>query len=126
MLARIYADLGSLGEAHRWCKNAVDADVVRPEPHYLRATIQMATGEDGLAMESLRRVVFLAPGFAMAHYSMALLLRRQKRPSDSDRHLQIVSGLLAKMPPDEIVAGSEGMSARSMIDLVDSLQQRGR
>ena len=126
LLARIYADLGNLEEAQFWCKKAVDADTVRPEPYYLLATIQMAAGENGPAMESLRRVVFLAPDFAMAHYSMALLLRRLKRQADSERHLQIVSGLLTKMPPDEVVAGSEGMSARSMIDMVASLQQRGR
>lgn len=119
--ARIHADLGSGAEALRWCEKAVDADRVRPESYYLLASIKMEYGDESGGIQALRRALFLNPDFLMAHYTLGTLLLRLGKPSEAEKQLRVAFRLLQPRSADEIVEGSDGLTAgrlRAMIEML--------
>jgi chemotaxis protein methyltransferase CheR len=124
--ARIHADLGNGAEALRWCDRAIAADRVRSESYYLLASIKMEYDDEPGGAQALRQALFLNPDFLMAHYSLGTLLLRLGKPSEAQKQLSIAHRLLQPRGADEIVEGSEGLTAGHLRALIEMLlEERG-
>lgn len=123
LLARSLANLGRLKEARRWCEQAVERAKLRPEAHYLLATIYHELGMGREAIESLKRTVYLDPDFVMAYVTLAHVVRLQGKNTEAARHLASAAALLERMDPGEPVPHSDGMTVQVLKEALASMTQ---
>jgi chemotaxis protein methyltransferase CheR len=121
---RIHANLGDLDRALQCCQRAIADDALNAGFRYLRATILQEKGDPAAAAADLRRAVFLDPDFAMAHFVLGLLARRQGRAAESLRHLENTLRILRRCPAEERLAWSEGMTAGRLVETITSLLEQ--
>lgn len=114
--ARALADQGNLEEAHHLCEAALKRDRLDPEAHLLLAAIYQERGEIQAALEALRRAIYLAPDSAPAHFLLGSLLLQQGERRRGRRCLETVVGLLSPVPRDEVVPGSDGLTAWRLLE----------
>ncbi len=120
-LARARANEGKLAEALEWCERAIAADTLNPARYYLHAGILQELGQGERAVEALKRALYLEPEFALAHFALANLRLSLGRRRDAVRHFENAAALLRVRPRDEPVPESEGLTAGSLSDIVESL-----
>ncbi|MBI2911394.1 MAG: tetratricopeptide repeat protein, partial [Chloroflexi bacterium] len=123
--ARALADEGKLQEARRLCEAALARDRLDPEGHLLLAAICQERGEIQVALEALRRAIYLAPDFAPAHFLMGSLLIRKGEGRRGRRYVETAVDLLRSVPPDEPVPGGDGLSAGGLLDTARSYLASG-
>ena len=121
--ARACADEGRLAEAVEWCEKAIAADKLNPAHFYLLATIQNEMGSGGEAATSLERVLYLDPGFVLAHFALGNLRLSQGRRREARRHFDNALALLRAAAQDEIVPESEGLTAGRLSEIILSAQE---
>ena len=119
--ARALANEGRLDEALAWCDRWIAGDKLEPAAHYLRAVVLVEQGEQEAARASLRRAVFLDPGFVLAHFALGNLARRDERAAEAARHFANVQRLLAAYQPGELLPQGEGLSAGRLAQIVQAL-----
>jgi chemotaxis protein methyltransferase CheR len=115
--ARALADEGNLEEARRVCEAATAQDQLDPETHLLLAAICQELGEIPAAVEALRRVIYLDPDSASAHFLVGSLLVRQGERARARRHFATALRLLRSVPQDEAVPGGEGLTAGRLLEM---------
>ena len=120
--------LGSGPEAWRtresWMKRRntarrVAADQLDGEAHLLLAAIYQEQGEIECALESLGRALYLVADSAPGHFLRGSLLIRQGKRSSGLRHMQTVVNLLGPVQPEQLVAGSDGLTAGSLLKMAE-------
>lgn len=124
--ARDLADQGQLAEAHRLCELALARDRLDPEAHVLLAAICQERGEVGTAVEALRRAIYLDPDSAPAHFLLGSLLLRQGEQRRGQRSMETAVGLLSSRPRDEVVPGTDGLSAGPLLEMARAYLELGR
>lgn len=117
--ARICANQGLLEEAVAWCRRALEADKLNLGTHYLMAAILEERGEPELAIEALKRALYLEPRFVLAHFSLGNLARRLGR-ANTAKHFDNVLSLLRGYAPDEVLPESEGITAGRLAQIVQA------
>ena len=120
LLARAYANQGKLAEAREWCGKAIVLDRLDPGLHYLRAMILQEQGQVDEAVVSLNRALYLDQNFALAHFSLGNLARMKGNQKDAVRHFKVALSILGAYTRDEIVPGSEGITAARLREIVES------
>jgi len=123
LLTRAYANQGNLSQALEWSEKAVAADRLNPRLYYLQATIFQEKGEDGAAVVSLKRAIYLDQGFVLAHFALANLTLRRGKAKEAARHLENAASLLLACGEDDILPGAEGMSARRLAEIVAATRE---
>lgn len=118
---RAAANEGRLTEARALSERLVRANKLDPTAHYLHATITQELGDDQAARKSLQRSIFLQPDFALGHFALGTLARRESRHMDAKRHFENALRVLRNQPPEEILPESDGMTASQLADLVAAL-----
>jgi chemotaxis protein methyltransferase CheR len=118
LLARALANQGELAAALDWSEKAVAADRLNPQQYYLQATIFQEQGDDDAAVVALKRALYLDHGFVLAYLALANLTRRRGKTKEAAKHLENAASLLKAYGDDEILPGSEGMSARRLGEIV--------
>lgn len=124
--ARDLADQGQLDEAHRLCERALARDQLDPEAHVLLAAICQERGEVGAAVEALRRAIYLDPDSVPAHFLLGSLLLRQGEQRRGQRSMETAVGLLRSRPRDEVVPGTDGLSAGPLLEMARAYLELGR
>ena len=120
LLARIFANQGNFAASLEWAERAIAADKLDPEAHYLQALIYQEQGADDAAAASLKRALYLDQTFVLAHFALANLALRRGRAQEAARHLENAAVLLKAYGDDDILPGSEGLSARRFAEIVGS------
>jgi chemotaxis protein methyltransferase CheR len=120
--SRQLADQGALAQARTLCEQALLHHQLHYEGHYLHAMILQEQDEIAAAREALRRVLYLAPDFVLAHYALGMLELKAADHRSGERHLDQALRLLDPVPPEQLLPGSEGLSAGQLQDLL--LQRR--
>jgi chemotaxis protein methyltransferase CheR len=115
--ARALGDEGKLEEARRVCEAATAQDQLDPETHLLLAAICQEQGEIQVTMDALRRVIYLDPDSASAHFLVGSLLVQQGERARARRHLATALRLLRSVPQDEAVPGGEGLTAGRLLEM---------
>jgi chemotaxis protein methyltransferase CheR len=116
--ARACAGRGELAEALRRCEDALAADKLDPALHFLRATILTESGDVTEGELALRRVLFLDPDSALAHFALAMLLEKAGRRRDSARHLDLALASLRSRAPEEVLPESDGLTAGRLAAMI--------
>jgi chemotaxis protein methyltransferase CheR len=121
LMARIAANLGRLAEALHWCEQALEANKLDPGSHYLQAAILEEQGERVLAAEALKRALYLAPDFVLAHFALGNLARQLGR-SKADKHFDNALRLLQGYSPEQVLPESEGITAGRLAEIIRGLK----
>jgi chemotaxis protein methyltransferase CheR len=118
LLARVYANQGKLAEANAWCERAIARDRLNPSSYYLHAAIQEECGQDGEAVKSLKRALYLDQSFVLAHFALGNLALRQGDFKAAGKYFENTLELLGVYQRDDLVPESEGMTAGRLVEIV--------
>lgn len=118
LLARICANGGRLAEADLWCDRAIASDRLDPCAYYLRALVSIEQGRHARAGEALRRALYLAPDFIIAHYTLGALCHTLGDPGAAQRHWRNAVRLLSRSEPEATLPESDGLSAGRLLAIV--------
>lgn len=121
LLARSLANQGRLADALAWCERWIAADKVDPAAHYLRAVILLEQGDPGQAWLSLQRVLYLDPGFVLAHFALGNLERNRGRGSEADKHFANALHRLRRLQPEELLPESDGLTAGRLTEIISAM-----
>ncbi len=119
-LARVYANSGRLDEALAWCEKAIAGDRLNAASHYLRALILQEGSRLAEAVASLKRALYLDQQFALAHFALANLSRRQGLQQESERHFRNALAVLSQHQPGYILPESDGITAGRLAEIIRS------
>jgi chemotaxis protein methyltransferase CheR len=65
------ADRGAYGEAIELARRVLDEEPLNAAAHYVRGVSELANGNPEVAVESLRRALYVEPSFALAAFQLA-------------------------------------------------------
>lgn len=104
---------------HRSAEKGADADPARDDaldPSRLldAATNAESSGADGYAVSLLRRVLYLEPGNAEAHFRLGGLLHRTGRPDQGRRHDRSALACLGERSDDELLRQGQEIRIRQV------------
>jgi chemotaxis protein methyltransferase CheR len=105
---RALADQGDPHRAEQEAAAAIKAYPLNPELHYLGAIILVGFGRYDEATAALRRVLYLDPSLAAAHFTLATVMQRQGQIVEARRAYRSALALCTGRPKDEIVPLSDG------------------
>lgn len=120
LLARVHANQGMLDEALQWCEKAIAVDKLRPDHHYLHATILQELGRIEPAIRSFRRVIYLDPDFVLAHFALGNLVQKQGNFKESVKYYQNALSLLRAFHLNEELPESEGITVGRLLEILKS------
>jgi chemotaxis protein methyltransferase CheR len=118
LLVRAYANQGAWDNAIVSCQKATELDPFNLRLHYLLATLLSEQDRDDDARVAFKRILYLAPDFAIAHFSLANLARRQNRIQEMHRHLRNAHNALRHSRPDDLVPEAEGLTVQGLRELI--------
>jgi chemotaxis protein methyltransferase CheR len=118
LLVRILADKGNFATALEWSEKAIAANRLDPEIRYMQAVIFQEIGDKDAAIYALKQTLYLDQTFVLAHFTLANLLMGLGKGKEASRHLENTRSLLSAHGDDDILPGSEGMSARRLSEIV--------
>ena len=121
LLARIYANQGKLGDAFICCHQAISINKLDPDTYYLQALIQQECGMLELAVQSLKRTLYLQPNHVLAHFTLGYLAQRQGDVLAAGKHFRHALERLRSFAPDDSVPESEGLTARQLAEVIQSM-----
>jgi chemotaxis protein methyltransferase CheR len=111
---RALADAGELDPAATQAAAAIQAYPLAVELHYVRAVVLAGLGQGDEAAASLRRVIYLDPSLAVAHFTLGSILWRSGAVADARRCYRNALALSVERSPQESLALSEGETAGRM------------
>ncbi|MES2642643.1 MAG: CheR family methyltransferase [Myxococcota bacterium] len=110
-IVKALADQGKVVEAEREAADACRGAGMDPELHYLHAVLLVELGRAPEALESLRRVSYLDPGFVMAWMTLGTTLRATGDTEGARRAFRSAQRLCARLPPDAPIPMADGATA---------------
>jgi chemotaxis protein methyltransferase CheR len=110
-MVKALADQGKVVEAERAAADACRDTGMDPELHYLHAVLLVELGRAPEALESLRRVSYLDPGFVMAWMTLGMTLRATGDTEGARRAFRSAQRLCARLPPDAPIPMADGATA---------------
>jgi chemotaxis protein methyltransferase CheR len=120
---RSLADAGNAQAAAQAAIDALRDFPLCPELHHLHAVVCMEIGRSEAAIASLRRVLYIDPTLAVAHFMLASVLRRAGRRDEAQRAYQAALAACAAQSPDEVLPLSDGAPVRSLIASIQAQLQ---
>ncbi|HEY5119417.1 MAG TPA: CheR family methyltransferase [Anaerolineales bacterium] len=122
---RAFADQGNLAEALSACDEAIAADKLDPEMHYLRAIILQELNEHGEAISALKRALYLDPNFVPAHFAIGNLMLRRGNARAAKKSFENVLALLSACRAEDILPEFEGLTAGRCREIIHATIQIG-
>jgi chemotaxis protein methyltransferase CheR len=123
LLARLYANKGDFAAALEWAEEAVAINKLDPEERYLQAIIFQEQGVIDAAVSALKKTIYLDQKFVLAHFALANLSRQRGGVKEAAKHLENAASLLTAYGDDDILPGSEGMSARRLGETIAATRE---
>lgn len=124
-LAKCHANLGQLNEAAALCEQALMIDKLNTGLCCLLGDIRQQQGDDAQAIRMLRRALYLDPDNALAHFSLGNLIRHRNHGARADHHLRTALALLDRCPSDQVLQGSDGLTAGRLAQILRSTEAQG-
>lgn len=119
LLIRAFANTGNLGEAIRSCEQAISFSKLDPVLYYLYASILQENDQPEAAVASLKRAIYLDPGFVLAYYSLGNISRQLGNIKNARKYDGIVSAILNSCNQEDILVESEGITAGSFREIIN-------
>ena len=117
---RALADRGNLAEALSACDEAIAADKLDPEMHYLRAIILQEQNGHGEAIAALKRALYLDPNFVPAHFAIGNLMLRRGNARAAKKSFENVLALLSAYRAEDILPEFEGLTAGRCREIINA------
>lgn len=112
---RRLADGGQALMAEQAATDALRKFPLAPELHYLHAVVCTELGRVEAAIAALRRVLYIDPSLALAHFMLASVLRRAGRREEAQRAYQAALSACSAQAPDDVLPLSDGEPVRSLV-----------
>lgn len=122
---RALADQGRLAEALSACDEALAADKLDPEIHYLRAIILQEQNREDEAIASLKRALYLDPNFVPAHFAIGNLMLRRGNVRAAKKSFENVLALLSACRAEDILPEFEGLTAGRCREIIQATVRIG-
>lgn len=119
--AQTAANLRRFSEAVAHCDELIALNKCDPAAHYLRAGILAEAGAPEAAIEALKRVLYLEPDFVLAHFALGNLYRIDGDPNRAARHFGDALDLAGRLPPDQLVPASDGLTAGQLAQTLSAM-----
>jgi chemotaxis protein methyltransferase CheR len=119
LLGRIAADRQHLGEASYWLSRTIALDPLNLWAHYFLGLLWMEDGKLDEAQAAMKKTVYIDPNFALGHFHLGKVHQAQGKPEQARRNFAVVKSLLAASPLSENLSGTEGLTGRQLLMLVD-------
>jgi chemotaxis protein methyltransferase CheR len=123
--ARELANQGHLEEALACCEQAIAGDKLHPGYCFLRATILQEQGDLEAAVQSLKRALYLDSDFVLVYFALGHLAQRQGREREAHKHFSNALQLAQRLPADEILPESEGITAGRIAVIIAEMTGEG-
>lgn len=120
LLIQIYANQGEVSFASKWIEAAMRADKLNPILYYLHATILHSLGDMSNGIRNVKRAIFLKPDFAAAYYLLGVFEKHQKNEQSAMRNFKIALELLHNYKEEEILFGTEELTAGYLKDILSN------
>ncbi len=120
LTAIIQVERGQLDQAAQLCASMLALDDLNATAHYLTGLCHEHGGRRAAAIDSYRVGVYLDSAFAMPHFRLGLMFRRDGDLLGARRELQNASLLLAQEDPARVLLFGGGFSRKTLIDLCAS------
>jgi len=120
LLVRSLANRGELAEAGQACAAALDTHRTCPELVFLHAVLLAQGGRYAEATDALRRALYLDRSLVVAHLGLGDALARLGDASGARRAFRAAQRLLARLPPEQPVAASDGEPAARLAEAARS------
>lgn len=124
LLIHVYANQGDLVHALEWVEIVLKMDKLNPILHYLHAMILNSLNDISTAIKSLKHALFLDHNFVTAHYMLGTLEQKQKNDKAALRHFKIALELLQNYQEEEILPGTEDLTANYLKDLLLNIVEK--
>ena len=118
--AILLTNKGKSDEAEKICESILKSDELNAGAHYLRALSREQREDRSSAIEENRIAVYLDPTFAMAHFHLGMLLRKDGDGERAISHLQKALKLFDIEKPVRIAIFGGGFSRNALINLCKS------
>jgi chemotaxis protein methyltransferase CheR len=105
--AKQLIDRGELTRAKAVCAELLNGHPDSPAALFLAAMVEMESGSGAPAEKLLLDALQRQPDFALAHFALSTLLKKQGRAGEARARLVRLSHLLAALPADAVLAGPE-------------------
>lgn len=119
--ARALADAGQLEDALQCCAQWIAEEKLSPSAHYLQGVILQGLGRLDEARRSLQRAVYVDPDFVIGHFALGTLARDAGRAAAAEKQFRHAERLLRRLPPDELLPESEGLTAGRLLEIIESI-----
>ncbi|MEW6194593.1 MAG: CheR family methyltransferase [Bacteroidota bacterium] len=120
LLAKILANEGNMREAFAWCEKAISLNKMNPLHHYLMASILQEQNRVDEAITAIKRALYLNCNFVIGHFVLGNIYLKLGRYSDSRKSFNNALKLLEHYPPDFVPPESDGMTAKRLIEIINS------
>jgi chemotaxis protein methyltransferase CheR len=123
--AKRLADEGRHAEALVLCRQAIEGDRLNAGYYCLMANILEENSQEEEARSFLQRAIYLDPELVVAHFALGNLCRRRGLVREGKRHLTNAWRLLRNYPDENIIVGTDGLTAAEMKEIITHLLARG-
>ncbi|MBI9046684.1 MAG: tetratricopeptide repeat protein [Anaerolineaceae bacterium] len=120
-ISRILANQGKREEAKKYCEKMIGIDPFFSQAYLTLGVIFQEENNFGEAAKYLKKALYLEPDFIMAHVNLAMVYQELKYLDEIKKHFNLAVRLLASFPEEEIIPGSDDLSARQLLELIHSL-----
>ena len=114
---RLLADSGDWRSAAEYGERLLTQDRLDPAIHFYQGLILENLGIVNESERSLRQAIYLDRKFALAHYHLGLVLKRDRQMAAAARSFGNVLKVLTGMPDDAIVTGGSGVTVTGLKEL---------
>jgi chemotaxis protein methyltransferase CheR len=121
LLAKVYANEGNLAEARNLGEQAIAQDKLNPATYYFLASVCQEQGDHGESVRLLKQSLFLDHDFILAHFHLASLVPNR---TEAKKHLKNTQALLTGRNAEEVLPGSDGLTAGRLLETVRAMLQR--
>lgn len=117
-LCRLHANRGRLAEAKASCVDMLRADPLNAEGHFTWGLIAQEEGRIDEAVEAFRKTLYLSPSFILAHHGLSVMLIHTGDEAQAERHRDAALKCVRALPDDEILPGSESLTAGQLRNML--------
>jgi chemotaxis protein methyltransferase CheR len=119
LLGQIAADRHHVPDACHWLSRTLALDPLHLWAHYLLALLRLHEGKMDEALRSLKKAVYIDPGFALGHFYLGRVYKEQGQVEKARTNFAAVKSLLGSNSLSGTLHGAEGMTPKQLLMLVE-------
>ncbi len=119
--ARLLADSGEASHAIEIISDLIQKEKTNPELYYLRGLAYFHAKDFASAESDLKKSLFLEPDNVVAYITLAAISEKKNNIKEMQKYYSNALHFLSKIEENAIVPGSNGIPAKAMREMIQSL-----